>query len=638
MLRGLHKASSTWLGKLVMAVVVLFLVGAFAIWGINDIFRGFGQNEVATVGGTEISTDRFRQFYNDRLQELSQQQRRPIPPDEVRARHLDQIFLGQMIVEVTLDEQARRLGLGLGNDTVVNHITNDPMFRGPTGQFDRQRFEFVLDRMRYSEARFVAEQRKQMLRRQIALSISGDLHVPASALEAINQFRNETRNMDYVLLGPAQAGDVPAPSAEQLSQYFEERKALFRAPEYRKVTLLALTGDALAKPADVSDADAKTFFEQHKGDFGKPEKREVRQMVFAKPEEAAAAREKIAKGASFDDIVKERGLKPTDTDLGLLTKAQIINPAVADAAFALKSGEVSQPVQGTFGTALLTIGKIEPGEEKKFEDLAAQIKKEIAATRARSKISELRDKIEDEKASGATLAETAKKLGLTVQVIDAVDRAGNGPDGKPIANLPAGANIAQAAFSTDVGVDNEALQVANGFVYFELNGVTPSRERTLDEVKDRVETSWRNDEIAKRLKAKSDELMAKLKAGTSLDDVAKEAGVAVQKATDLKRGKAAGFVPVSVVEAAFKTAKDMPTVAEGAGNTETYIFRVTAVTDPKLDATSPEAKQITTALQNAYADDVTGEYLARLENEIGISINQAAVNQVIGGGTGEPGN
>jgi len=250
----------------------------------------------------------------------------------------------------------------------------------------------------------------------------------------------------------------------------------------------------------------------------------------------------------------------------------------------------------------------------------------------------LRDKIEDEKASGATLAETAKKLGLTVQVIDAVDRAGNGPDGKPIANLPAGANIAQAAFSTDVGVDNEALQVANGFVYFELNGVTPSRERTLDEVKDRVETSWRNDEIAKRLKAKSDELMAKLKAGTSLDDVAKEAGVAVQKATDLKRGKAAGFVPVSVVEAAFKTAKDMPTVAEGAGNTETYIFRVTAVTDPKLDATSPEAKQITTALQNAYADDVTGEYLARLENEIGISINQAAVNQVIGGGTGEPGN
>ena len=57
MLRGLHKASSTWLGKLVMAVVVLFLVGAFAIWGINDIFRGFGQNEVASVGSTTISTE-----------------------------------------------------------------------------------------------------------------------------------------------------------------------------------------------------------------------------------------------------------------------------------------------------------------------------------------------------------------------------------------------------------------------------------------------------------------------------------------------------------------------------------------------------------------------------------------------------
>ena len=78
----------------------------------------------------------------------------------------------------------------------------------------------------------------------------------------------------------------------------------------------------------MSDADAKTYFEQRKDSYGKPERRDVRQIVFPNAQEAAAARERIAKGASFDDIAKERGLKASDTDLGMVAKADIIDPAV----------------------------------------------------------------------------------------------------------------------------------------------------------------------------------------------------------------------------------------------------------------------------------------------------------------------
>ena len=60
MLRGIHKASSTWLGKAVMGVIMGGLIISFAIWGIGDIFRGFGVNSVAKIGGTEISIEQFR--------------------------------------------------------------------------------------------------------------------------------------------------------------------------------------------------------------------------------------------------------------------------------------------------------------------------------------------------------------------------------------------------------------------------------------------------------------------------------------------------------------------------------------------------------------------------------------------------
>ena len=112
--------------------------------------------------------------------------------------------------------------------------------------------------------------------------------------------------------------------------------------------------------------------------FGTPEKRQLAQIVFPNAEEAAAARGRIASGLSFEDLAKERGLNPTDVDLGTIAKSAVIDPAIANAAFSLPSGDVSQPVQGRFGFALVKVGKIEPGVEPSYESAAANLKKEIA--------------------------------------------------------------------------------------------------------------------------------------------------------------------------------------------------------------------------------------------------------------------
>ena len=617
-----------------MAAVMGVIAISFAIWGIGDIFRGFGRNAVATIGGTEISIEQFRQFYNDRLQQLGRQAGRPITPDEARARGLDRQLLAQLVAETTIDEQAKQLRLGIDSAEIAKRITSDPSFRGANGQFDRQRFEQIIRQAGFSESRFIEEQRRSMLRRQLAQSVTGDLKVPATALAALNQYQNEKRQIDYVALEAAQAGDVPAPTPEVLNKYFDERKTLFRAPEYRNITLLSLAPSDLAKPDAVTDTDAKAYFEQHKDSYGKPEKREVRQIVFQKPEEAADARERITKGAKFDDIAKERQLKESDTDLGMVAKSDIIDPAVADAAFSLKPGETSAPVKGRFGTVLLQVGKIEPGEEKTYEQVAAQIKREMAESRAKSDVGNLRDKIEDERAAGSTLAETAKKLGIKSVSIEAVDRSGRGLDGKPVTGLPQTPNVISAAFASDVGVDTDPLQLpGGGYLYYDVTGVTPSRERPLEEVKDQVTARWRDDEIAKRLQAKADDLVGKLKAGTSFAQAASEAGLNVQTAKDLQRGKSGGFIPAKTIEAVFRTPKGTPATAEGGKETERFVFRVTDVVDPPFEAGTPQGQAITTTLQNSYTDDLVSEYIARLENDFGVTVNPSALNQVVGGGS-----
>ncbi len=333
---------------------------------------------------------------------------------------------------------------------------------------------------------------------------------------------------------------------------------------------------------------------------------------------------------SFDDLAKERNLNLADVDLGLIAKSAIIDPAIADAAFALPSGEVSQPVQGRFGVALVKIGKIEPGVTPTFESVAAQVKKELATERARAKVNEIQNKMEDERSGGANVVEASQKLGLTPVTIDAVDRSGRTPDGQPVANIPRGLDVVSQAFNSDVGVDNEPIQFAGGYVWYDVLAITPSRERPLDEVRSQVEAKWREDQISSKLRAKATEMVQKVEQGSTLAEDAAAVGSKVETATGFRRDASLPGVPSAAITAAFRTAKDGVGQTPGAGGSEWIVFRVTDVTVPPVDTASDELKKLKDTLQRGLTDEQVAQYVTKIESEIGTSINQAAFAQVTG--------
>jgi peptidyl-prolyl cis-trans isomerase D len=626
----MRKASSNWLGKTIMAVVMGVLIISFGVWGIADIFRGFGQSTVAKVGHTEISLNEFRQTYTDRLQQIGRQFGRPLTADQARAFGLDRQVLQQTIAEAALDEQARRLGLGQSDDETRRMIFSDPNFRGTNGSFDPQRFQAALRQFGYSEQRYVADQRRVSLRRQIAGSISAGIEPPKVMIEALSRFQNEQRSIEYVKLGVAQAGTIDPPSPEALAAYFEDHKVQFRAPEYRKIAFVAITPEEIGKWSEISDDDAKKLFEARRDKLGTPEKREVSQIVFPNVEEAAAARGRIASGLSFDDLAKERNLKPSDVELGLITKSDILDPAVADAAFKLPSGDISQPVQGQFGVALVRVGKIEPGVEVSYAEVAAGLKKEIAAERARKSVAELRDKMEDERGGGASVLEAAQKLGLAAVTVDAVDRSGRLPNGAPAANIPRGLDVVSQAFNSDVGVDNDPISFNGGYVWYDVLGITPSRERSLDEVKDQAEAKWREDQITTRLRAKGTEMVQKLQQGDKFADQAAAAGLTVETAAGFKRDATPPGVPAGVVAAAFRTAKDDAGQTPNAATGEWIVFRVTDISAPPVDYAADDIKKLKDSLQRSLEDEQIAQYVTKLETQIGTTINESAFAQVTG--------
>ncbi len=632
MLRGIRKVSENWLGRTVMAVVMTMLTGSFAVWGINDIFHGFGQGTLATIGKTEIQAPQFRQTYDDRLQQIGRQLGHPLPADQANAIGLDRQVLGEMIAQAGLDQLAQRMGLGLSDTEISRNITSNPQLQDQHGQFDRTRFEMFLHDIGMNEEGFLTTERQTALRRQLVDSISGDVTLPQAWLAAINQFQNQQRSIQYVALGPAQAGDIPQPTDEELSKYFDERKILFRAPEYRKIDTVTVTPAALAQWMQISDDDIKTAYDEQHASFVTPEKRHIEQIVFPQLADAQAAADRIKSGTGFADIATERGLKPQDIDLGTVAKASMIDPKVADVAFSLKEGEVSAPIQTQFGAVLVSVLKIESPTTKSLGEATPQLRNKIALDRAKKQLQDLHDKIEDDRAGGSTLEEAAQKEKLPVVAFD-VDRSGRDPDGKLAVNLPHGPDIVSGAFASDVGVDNDPIDVDGGYIWYDVATITPARDRTLDEVKSTVTQHWRDDQIATRLKTKAADLLDKLKNGNPFATLASSENLTVETASDLKRGGSSGDISPNMTQVIFHTAKDAFGGSVGATPTQWVVFQLTDIKTPKLDANSPDAKQIENTLHNQLSDDLIGQYVSWLETDLGTSINPSVLAQAMGNGT-----
>lgn len=540
MLRGIRTASTGWLGRLVMTVVMGTLIVSFAIWGIGDIFRGFGAHVLAKVGKTEITIESFRQSWNDQLQQISRRVGHPVSPADARAMGLDQQLLGRLVGDAALDQQARELRLGISNEAIAESITADPAFRGLSGRFERQQFEGMIRQAGYNEQRYIAEQRKVSLRRQITESIAGAVPLPSTMAEIVHRYDGETRAIEFITLDAAKSA-VPAPSDDTLKSYYESRKVLFRAPEYRSLAIIDLSPDKAAQWVDIPEAEVRKVYEDRRSRF------------------------------------------TTDAQ-----KAQT------------------------------------------FEQLAPSIKEELVRSRARTEVLDRHDKIEDARAGGATIVETAKKLGLDLIEIEAVDRSGRDPSGAELNDIPNKNDLLAGAFAATVNAEIEPISVNGGYVFYEVLKVTPSRERSYDEVKDKVAARYVDEEAGKALTTKVDALLAELKSGTKLVDIATREGVTVKTANDIQRQKPSTAIPPKVAEQVLRAARGTARSAQGIDPTERIIFRVTDITPPKVKADDPQIKQIEQVVAQSIETDLINQYLDALQKQVGLTINRQVMNQITG--------
>lgn len=626
LLDSMRKGAASWLAKILLGILTL----SFAVWGIADVLRNWGQNaSLAKVGTTEIQPAEFQRVMQNQLDQISRQFGRRLTPDQARMFGIDSRVLSQLIGSAALDNYASDLSLGLSAKSIVDQIEKEPTFAGPDGKFDPSRLQNILRQIGYTERGFIDERRKEEVREQITSTVGAAAKPPASLIDIIYRYREETRVAQAFTIDASKL-KIPDPTPDQLKSTYEEHKSEYVIPEYRKVGVLLLTMEEVKKRVPVSEEAIKAEYDQNRARYEIAEQRRVQQIPFKNHADAEAAAQAIAAGKkTFEDVAKEQNAKDADIDLGLVTKAKMLDQKVADAAFSLAKGKVSDAVDGRFATFIVRVTEIVPGRTRTFDEVKGEIRDQLAANQANKTLSKLHDDADDLRGAGKTLKEIADQLKLTYLEVPAVDRNGNAPDGKPAFEGPDAARIVEIAFSDQSSGGDAVDSADNGYIYADNLGVTPAKQKPYEDVEPEVKATWTASERARAAASLAETLVERAGKGEAMDKLAAEAGGTLTTTKPFKRTDKDPGLPPAAVQRVFILARGAVASAEAQGGATRVVFKVLQITPPP-PPTQQQTDSITNELNRGMQTDAIAGLMAGLQDRYGVSVNEATFRRITG--------
>jgi peptidyl-prolyl cis-trans isomerase D len=632
MLDALRRGSTGWIAKLLFALLVL----SFTVWGVADVFTGWGRGALAKVGSHEIRHEEYQRAFQNEINLISQQSGRRITTEQAHAAGLDNRVLSQLIAWSAVETHANELGLALSDDSIAGSMKNDQAFKGPDGKFSRLAYENILDRLGVSERGFLQLRRRDELREQLTSALINGVAVPDSMLDLINGWRGETRIAEHFTIDPDKAVTVPEPDEAKIKATYEQNKQAFMAPEYRKIALLVLSVDELKKSMVVTDAEAQTAYDESKADYNTPERRRVQQIAFKDKAAAEAAKKAIAGGKSFADAAKEAGAKDSDIDLGLISKDRLIDPKIADAVFSLAKDKVSDPIEGRFATVLVRVSDIQPAVNRSFADVKDQVKDKVATKKASELLQSQLDQVEDQRSAGKSLKDIGAQMKLQFYEIPELDRANKARDGKPAVIIADANAIVTAAFNSGVGVENDVIELGNGgYAWIDVLDITPQKQKPFEEVKADAKQVTISTERARLINELATKLVERADKGEAMSVLATAAGAAkVDTTPAFNRTTTPQGMSKDAVTRAFTLAKGTAGSAPDENDKTRIVFKVTEIT-PAPPLSAAQRTTVTSDLKNALADETLSEYVLALQQRLGTHIYEDEFKKASGRTAGD---
>lgn len=503
--------------------VIILLILAFMFWGVPNVSQ-LAAGHAISVGSENFTQSYVQSEFNRVLQAQRLDSGGALSREEALASNLDDQVVATITTTSALDQFADKMRLAVPRDLVRDYLQDNENFKNPaTGRFDATILQSILQQNGITVGEFERRISENLKRNQLIDALSASANAPDPFVEALILRDTERRQIAYLIVTEEMAGKAAEPTPTDLEEFYQANAAVFTAPEYRTFDLLVLKSEDFRKEMAAPEEELRKIYDLNKARlYDKPELRTIYQITYDSETAAQAAVAALRQGKPFENLASERGLSLNAVTFADAQKRDILDPAVAEAAFssALEEGSITDPVQSSFGWTVVQIAGITPPETSSFEDMRDEIEAQYLDQDTRRAVLNAVDLVEEARDTGASLKEAAAEAGLEAQSFGPVDRVSFAPGGAIIDNIPGEALV--EAFRLDEGEESESLELAtqDGYFFVSLREITPPALKPFELVRDEVETRWRAQERQKRVAAAVRSIREAVEGGQSLEEAA----------------------------------------------------------------------------------------------------------------------
>jgi peptidyl-prolyl cis-trans isomerase D len=610
-------------------IVVWTIVIAFAGFGIESILVGGGSSGVAEVNGEDISPQEVQQMVNTQKRQLLAMLGDNIDPALLDDQRLSSQAVQTLISQRLLSQSADDMGLTVGETELGRVITSMEQFQ-MNGTFSPEVYKNLLAQAGFTPSSFKAGLKQDMLINQLRSGLGGSEFATPAELGLAAKILGEQRDVRYLTIPLSGFETGVEISDEQVQQYYNEHEASFYTEETVVLNYIELKLEDFFQPVD--EKELQSMYEQEKNSYQYQTENRVSHILLSQGADESdadyraridAVKAALAGGEDFAAVARQYsddvGSASNGGDLGF-SSGDAFPEAMEEAIAGLEVGAVSGAVETDAGTHFIKLTERRAGEAPSFAELRPELEKRLQEREAQAELVRTVEDLRDIAFNAQDLKGPAEQLELKLQRSEPVSR--NQSEG-----LFANPSLLAATFSQDVlelGHNSEVVELDPGhFVVVRVAQHNQPALRPLSEVREDIVAAITRDTARKAVSSQAEQAVARIRAGESVEAVAKDLGLEWQVEIGAERSSA--MLPPAVAEAAFH----LPAPAAGATavdftltpSGDAQVFEVSAVTPGDFAALpAPRQQQMRQQIGGEYGALVQQEYQQGLREEADITV------------------
>lgn len=539
MLSMLRKNASSWFIKTILILIVV----VFVLWG-GYSYQERKKSHLVRIDDTYITWQQYAKAYDQLKDFYRRQMGQNFSEEMLNKLNVKQQALELLIDQTLLLKKAAELGISVSPGELQETIQSIPAFQ-TDGRFDLRRYQLILQQNRMTPESFEQELAQTLTLRKLEDLVMRQFTISdKDVIDYVRMIRTDKQFLCVSFPWSQYEAGISV-TDDDLKAYYTAHEKSYEEPEKRKIAYVLFPLSDFTGDVSVTEDELKTYYEEHRKNYHEEKAVHARHILFrvnpdASAEEVEAVKNKAQEilklaraGQDFATLAKNYSEDPGSAknggDLGYFTQSQMIKE-FADAAFAMKPGEISDLVRTAFGFHIIKVEDVRPERDLSFDEVKDSIKKILTERKARDRAYAKARDFADEAFAAKDIIQSAAKSGLKVVSVNEWLSIS-----QPLPDFPENQDVMKKLFNLPNKGISDIIEVKNGFIVAQVMDIQPSRILGFDEVKSRVESDYRREKAEEQALKHASDLLERVRTAGSLEKVAAEANMKVEKSPFLNR-------------------------------------------------------------------------------------------------------